>query len=436
MNARDLQALRPSELLAWLRAEKIERFHLVGDGSGGLRASHLALNGLAEAVAADKRDFQRHEGLFFQASQDSETLLGAFVHLTCRGQAAGGLRYWSYGRFLDVLQDGLRLSAGMTRKNALAGLWWGGGKGVLARDLDAPPLDGEARAALYREYGEFVTALKGCYVTAEDVGTGPDDMEQVYRATRYTTCIPPRLGGSGNPSAPTAMGVVAGIEAGLEHAGLGTLAGRTVAVQGLGHVAQPLIEGLFERGAARVVATDIDRGLVDEARLLFVDRPLVARRVERDDLSIFSEAVDVFAPCATGAILNSRTIPLLKARVVCGAANNQLEDPVRDDEALKARGIAYVPDFLTNRMGIVNCADEGLGTLAEDPLFERHLGRDWEHSIHRLTLQVLGGGQAPGQAATALADRLAQEVNPVTGHRGRQIIAGLEAERWFEAAGR
>lgn len=436
MNARQLQALRPGELIAWLRAEKIDRFHLAGDGAGGLQASHLALQPLAEAVAADRRDFQAHEGLFFQASRSSDTLLGAFVHRTCRGQAAGGLRYWGYGRFDEVLSDGLRLAAGMTRKNALAGLWWGGGKGILARDAGAPPLEGEARAELYREYGEFVTALRGCYVTAEDVGTGPEDMAQVFRTTRHVTCVPPALGGSGNPSGPTARGVLAGIEAGLEHLGLGPVAGRSVAVQGLGHVAQPLIEGLFARGAARVMATDIDRGLVDEARLRFVDRPLVARRVELDDLSIFSEAVDVFAPCATGAILNPTTIPLLKAKLVCGAANNQLEDPVRDDEALKARGIAYAPDFLVNRMGIVNCADEGAGWLPVDPLVERHLGRDWEHSIHRLTLAVLAGPQAPGQAATELADRLSLENHPIAGHRGWKIVEGLVADRWFEDAGR
>jgi glutamate dehydrogenase/leucine dehydrogenase len=143
---------------------------------------------------------------------------------------------------------------------------------------------------------------------------------------------------------------------------------------------------------------------------------------------------DIFAPCATGAVIGPRTIPMLRAKVVCGTANNQLEDPDRDDAALAERGITYVPDFLTNRMGIVNCADEAAGRVPNDPLVERHLGRDWEHSIHRMTLEVLGraasSGTPPGAIAVALADELSLRPHPIFGHRGYEIIHSLVAEGW------
>lgn len=427
-------ALSPSTFMQRMRDHDIRRFHFVLDDQGQLQASHPVLQDMADELAANQRDFQQHEGMFFQLSRTGDTLLAAFIHRTCRGQAAGGLRYWGYSSMSDVLSDGLRLAAGMTRKIALAGLWWGGGKGILARDVDAAPLSGTERISLYREYGELISALKGCYYTAEDVGTGPDDMAEVFSRTRFVTCIPPDRGGSGNPSAPTARGVVAGMIAALEDLGMGTLKDKSIAVQGLGHVAQPMIEELLSRGVGRVVATDIDPVLVKKMSLHHAGSPFKASCVSRDDLGIFSSEVDILAPCATGAILNRQTIPMLGCRIVCGAANNQLEDPVGDDNALLERGITYVPDFLTNRMGIVNCADEGAGYVDHDPLVERHLDRDWVHSIHRTTLDVLqrsrDTGIPPGQVATRMADELALEEHPIIGHRAQQIIRDLAAAPW------
>ena len=426
----------PQQLVRFLQARGIRRFHLVYDPARRrVVPSHECLQPLADFISDDRRDFLEHEGAFFQVAATGATLQGAFVHRTRRGAAAGGVRYWHYSTVEAYLRDGLRLAAGMTRKNALAGLWWGGGKGVMVRDPSAAPEDPAARAALYREYGALMTALRGCYVTAEDVGTSVSDMANVFAATRFSTCIPPELGGSGNPSGPTARGVVCGIEAALDVLEQGGVAGKTIAVQGMGHVGEPLIELLLEAGAARVLACDIDARRVAELAQRFAGRPLQARTVTEGDTAFSSVPCDVLSPCATGGTLNARTIPTLRARIVCGAANNQLEDP-SDGRRLHERGIVYVPDFLTNRMGIVTCADEQAGYVPNDERIERHLGRTWEHSIFAMARTVLRRAreldEPSSDIATAMADELSEELHPLYGHRGRQIIDGLLADRWFE----
>ncbi|UCD23098.1 MAG: Glu/Leu/Phe/Val dehydrogenase [Gemmatimonadota bacterium] len=435
--SRELLQLSPQEFVRFLSDHGITRFHLVYDAaSGAMAASHPELQPLADFVVADERDFMEHEGAFFQVSRKYDTLQGAFVHRSRRGAAAGGVRYWIYDTVEGYLRDGLRLSVGMTMKNALAGLWWGGGKGVMARNPEVDRDDPEARATLYREYGELMTRIKGCYVTAEDVGTSVDDMAQIFSRTRFTTCIPPALGGSGNPSVPTARGVIAGMEAALEFRGEGTLSGKTVAVQGMGHVGEPLIGYLFDKGVARVIGSDIDEELIARVQQAFSGENLEARFVELDDLSILAAECDIVSPCATGATLNPQSIRSINARIVCGAANNQLEDATRDDRALAKRDITYVPDFLTNRMGIVTCADEGAGYVTDDPMIERHLARDWEYSIYNMTLKVLetsrSTGDPPGTVALDMANALSLETNPIYGHRGQQIIESLVVDRWYE----
>jgi len=429
--------ISPQQFVRFLKEHGISRFHLVYDAaSRTMSASHAELQPLADFVSGDPRDFMEHECAFFQVSRRYDTLQGAFVHRTRRGAAAGGVRYWMYDTVEDYLRDGLRLAVGMTMKNALAGLWWGGGKGVMARNPEVGRDDPEARASLYQEYGEFMTRLKGCYVTAEDVGTSVDDMAQIFSRTRFTTCIPPALGGSGNPSVPTARGVICGMEAALEYLGAGTLEGKTVAVQGMGHVGEPLIGYLFDKGVAKVIGSDVDPQVIERMEAMFTSRNLEARLVERDDLSILAAECDVVSPCATGATLNARSIPTIKARVVCGAANNQLEDAERDDEALRDRGITYVPDFLTNRMGIVTCADEGAGYVTNDPMIERHLTQDWDYSIFNTAIKVLetsrSTGEPPGRVALDMANELSMQTNPIYGHRGQQIIDSLVADRWYE----
>ncbi|RKO83205.1 hypothetical protein BDK51DRAFT_38142 [Blyttiomyces helicus] len=150
------------------------------------------------------------------------------------------------------------------------------------------------------------------------------------------------------------------------------------------------------------------------------------RIVDKSDLSILFSDVDAVCPCATGGILTPDTIPQIKAKIVCGAANNQLRDLKNDDKLLRDRGIVYLPDFLVNRMGIVNCADEHMGTIDNDPKLELHLGRDWDNSIYNLSLSVLNEAKATGRTtqeiAIAIAEKKSREVNPLYGHRGQQII--------------
>jgi glutamate dehydrogenase/leucine dehydrogenase len=189
---------------------------------------------------------------------------------------------------------------------------------------------------------------------------------------------------------------------------------------------------------AKVVACDVDPDLVGRRERELAGANLEARAVDLGDTSLFEADCDIFSPNATGAVLNPVTIPLLRAKIVCGASNNQLEDTDRDDAALAGRGITYVPDFLTNRMGIVNCADEQNGYVRDDPDFERHLGREWAHSIFRMATEVLGEarerGEPTAKVAVRMADRLSMEEHPLAGHRGRRIINSLVADRWHEDA--
>lgn len=432
-----IQDLSPAALCDLLAREGIRRFFLVWDSdSERVIASHPRVEPLARLFEGDRRDFDRHEGVFVQIAPDTGVLQAVFVHRTCRGQGAGGVRFWRYNTVEELLRDGLRLARGMTHKNALAGLWWGGGKGVMARATGGAE-DPGARRRIYEEYGEMLTSLQGAYVTAEDVGTSVEDMSAVFSRTRFTTCIPPSLGGSGNPSTPTARGVVRGMEAALAHLGRGSLAGKTVAVQGLGHVGEPLIGFLRDKGVARVVGSDIDPARGDDLRRKFPAADgweLEVRTVERGDNSILAEPADIVAPCATGAILGPRTISAIQAPIVCGAANNQLEDPERDDQLLQERGILYMPDFLVNRMGIVNCADEQYGYLAEDPRVEAHLGDEWDNSVYNLSLAVLDEakrtGKTTARVALDLAERRSFDLHPVWGHRGAAIIKSLVENGW------
>jgi glutamate dehydrogenase/leucine dehydrogenase len=337
----------------------------------------------------------------------------------------------------EYLRDGLRLAKGMTHKNALAGLWWGGGKGVMAHNPSVDKFDADIRGALYQEFGEMMTSLQGCYVTAEDVGTHVADMANVFSKTRFTTCIPPSLGGSGNPSVPTARGVVCGMEAALEFLGEQGLEGKTIAVQGMGNVGAPLIKFVFEKNVRKVIACDINQTLAERLTKEFAGKNFEAKVVPLCDHNFFATECDILSPCATGAVLNPKSIPLIKAKVVCGAANNQLEDHVRDDAALFQRGIVYVPDFLTNRMGIVTCANEQYGYVNNDPAIEQHLNREWEFSIHQVALKVLKEAKAknvpPSSVALKMADELSFVPHPLFGHRGQEIIDSLVANKWEQS---
>ena len=281
---------------------------------------------------------------------DKSTGLKAIVaiHDSRLGPALGGCRFIEYDTDEAAYIDALRLARGMTYKAALAGLAHGGGKSVIIR-----PKQRFDRVALFRAFGRFIENLRGHYITAEDSGTGLEDMEIIRTQTKHVTGIDPTHGGSGDPSPFTALGVRRGIEAAVKFKlGRNSLEGVHVAVQGVGHVGYYLCKELHAAGAKLTVA-DVDKLKSERAQ-----REFGASVVEIGDVA--KVHCDVFAPCALGAGLNDDTIPHLHARIVAGAANNQLAEPRHGDD-LHARGILYAPDYAINAGGLVNVAQEVKG---------------------------------------------------------------------------
>ncbi|HEY5943943.1 MAG TPA: Glu/Leu/Phe/Val dehydrogenase [Kofleriaceae bacterium] len=281
---------------------------------------------------------------------DKSTHLQAIVaiHDSRLGPALGGCRFIEYDTDEDAIIDALRLARGMTYKAALAGLAHGGGKSVIIR-----PKRHFDRVALFRAFGRFIEDLRGHYITAEDSGTGLEDMEIIRTQTKWVTGIDPSHGGSGDPSPFTALGVRRGIEACVKFKlGKDDLKGVHVAVQGVGHVGYHLCKELHGAGAKLTVA-DVDKLKSERAQREFGAAVTTIDKVAAVDC-------DVFAPCALGAGLNDDTIPDLKAKIVAGAANNQLAEPRHGDD-LHARGILYAPDYAINAGGLVNVAQEVKG---------------------------------------------------------------------------
>jgi glutamate dehydrogenase/leucine dehydrogenase len=274
-------------------------------------------------------------------------------------------------------------------------------------------------------------------VTAEDVGTTPEDMAEIYKATRFVACAPESVGGSGNPSPATARGVVCAMEGALAHLGLGDLSGKRIAMQGVGNVGSHMIPLLLARGVERVVAAEVSALACRRLEERFVDGRLSVRRVDARDQTILSEPCDVLAPNALGGVLNPGSIARLSTRIVCGAANNQLLDQQRDAVLLAERGITYVPDFVANRMGIVNCANEQYGSIEGDPAISRHYDPAWDGSVYRVTRSVLERAESTGvtstEAANQLADELADEPHPIFGHRTLDVVRALISAGWASA---
>jgi leucine dehydrogenase len=271
------------------------------------------------------------------------------IHSTVLGPALGGTRLWSYATEDEALTDALRLSEGMTYKAAAAGVPFGGGKSVVI--ADPRNID---RAALFRAHGRAVERLGGRYITSVDIGTSPDDMRYVREETTHVGGLPTTVG---DPSPATAHGVHRAIEAALLHVmGSADLAGRTVAIQGCGHVGYHLARMLHGAGA-RLVASD-----TNDERAARVAREFGAEILPSD--AIHTAHVDVFAPCAFGGGLSSATIPALRCAVVAGAANNQLLTEA-DGALLERHGIAYAPDFIANAGGLIYLCQEVAGWSAE-----------------------------------------------------------------------
>lgn len=269
------------------------------------------------------------------------------IHNTARGPAFGGCRMWHYPDELAAERDALRLAAGMSLKNALADLPFGGGKAVIMAPTGACD-----RQALFAAFGRLVESLQGRYITAEDVGVTTGDMRAVSEGTHHVSGLPRDGAFGGDPSPMTAWGVFISIDEAVRSLGRNGLDGTTVAVQGLGAVGSVLCELLHNAGCKLVVAD------VNPDRVARMQQRFGAEASHVDDIAAAS--VEVFAPCALGAVLDSRSIPRLRAKIVAGAANNQLATAM-DGEVLHERGILYLPDFLVNAGGIISVAREFLG---------------------------------------------------------------------------
>ena len=344
-----------------------------------------------------------HEQIVFCHNKDAGLKAIIAIHSTVLGPALGGTRMWNYATEQEALNDVLRLSRGMTYKNAVAGLNLGGGKAVIIGDASK-----DKSEALFRAFGQFVESLGGRYITAEDVGIDVNDMEYVYRETEYVTGVHQVHGGSGDPSPFTAYGTLQGLMATLNKKfGNEEVGNYSNAVQGLGHVGMEFVKLLKERGA-KIFVTDINPKLVAKA----VD-DFGAEAVGLDE--IYDVAADVYSPCALGGTLNENTIDRIKAKVICGAANNQLATNAIGDE-LTRRGVLYAPDYAVNAGGVMNVALELDGYNRERAM---RMMRTIYHNLTRIYEIAERDGIPTYQAADRMAEERIEKIGKLKLSMGR-----------------
>lgn len=349
----------------------------------------LSASDLKQNPVFGQASFDGHEQIVFCNDEDTGLKAIIGIHNTVLGPALGGTRMWSYNSEWDALNDVLRLSRGMTYKSAITGLNLGGGKAVIIGDAKTQKND-----QLMRKFGAFVHSLSGRYITAEDVGMETRDMDIIREVTPHVTGISESKGGSGNPSPVTAYGVYMGMKAAAKYKfGTEDLAGKKVLVQGVGHVGETLVQHISEEGA-QVIINDIN-----EERLAQLAEKYNAKVVLGND--IYGLDVDIYAPCALGATINDTTIRQLQAKVVAGAANNQLADELKHGKILQEKGIAYAPDFLINAGGIINVYAELEGYGKQESLRKTE-------NIFNTTLEIFDKAEKEGISTHRAAFSIAQ----------------------------
>jgi leucine dehydrogenase len=325
-----------------------------------------------------------HEQVSYMYDPDSGYRGIIAIHNTTLGPALGGTRFWNYESEEEALIDVLRLSRGMTYKAAVAGLDLGGGKSVILGDNKTADREG-----IFHAHGKHVELMRGRYITAEDVGTSTQDMDYVRQETNYVVGLEDR---SGDPSPVTAFGVYRGMKACAQFKYEDeSLAGKTVAVQGIGHVGYYLCKYLSEEGAT-IIVSDIDQEKVDRVVKEFGAKPI-------GEKEIYAADSDIFAPCALGAVINDDTIDALKVDIIAGGANNQLAED-RHGDALDARGIIYAPDYVVNGGGLINVNAELAGWTMEQ-------AHDKAGEIRDTVLHVLEIARDEGIPSYKAARRLA-----------------------------
>ncbi|MEC7949535.1 MAG: Glu/Leu/Phe/Val dehydrogenase [Myxococcota bacterium] len=330
-----------------------------------------------------------HEQLVFCRNDEVGLRAIIGIHSTALGPSLGGCRLYNYASEEDAVRDVLRLSRGMTYKAAVAGVDLGGGKSVIIGDPNAIKSE-----ELFRAFGRHIESLRGRYITAEDMNTTVEDMNHIGRETAWVTGAATYQGGSGDPSPVTAWGVFHGVRACLEVAfGSPDVAGRTVAIQGVGSVGYHLARYLHE-GGAKLVVTDISER--NRARAV---EEFGATIVDGDDF--YAMPCDVLAPCAIGGVINRATIPLIQAPIIAGAANNQLDDEESDGAALEERGIIYAPDYVINAGGLINVYAELKGLPSEKAMADAA-------SIFDTVKRIINLARAEGITTTAASNRVAE----------------------------
>jgi leucine dehydrogenase len=335
-----------------------------------------------------------HEDLVLHRGRRSGRYVIVAIHSTALGPALGGVRLWHYPATIDGVRDALRLARGMTLKAAAAGLELGGGKGVICGPERAPT--GHERRDLLLDFGDVVESLEGRYITAEDVGISPPDLVEIRERTAHVTGLPAEQGGSGDPSPFTAIGVEAAMRASARaHFGSPELAGRRIVIAGLGHVGEKLARGLVRHGA-EVAVSDIDPRKREIAMELGAEWIPPAEELVAE--------CDILAPCALGGAIDAANLPLLRCEVICGCANNQLDDDGLASE-LAGRGILYAPDFVVNAGGLIHVYREIRGYSEERA---RELALGIEENLDAIFEAATDHSVTPLKAAREVAlERLA-----------------------------
>ena len=304
---------------------------------------------LSQVSIFDQIGQNDHQNVIFCHDKDTGLKAIIAIHDTTLGPAIGGTRMWAYKNEEEALEDVLRLSRGMTYKASISGINCGGGSAVIIGDSRS-----QKSEALMRRYGRFIKNLNGEFITGEDLGTSPRDMEFIHMETRHVVGIPEFLGGSGDTAPITAFGVYMGMKASAKELwGNDSLAGKAVVVQGVGHVGEALVKLLREE-SAKVYISDLN-----DERLLSVSKKYAAKAMPNNH--IYDLDIDIYAPCAFGATLNSENINRLKCAIIAGSANNQLENEDVHGQQIFDKGILYAPDFLINAGGLINAYSEIAG---------------------------------------------------------------------------
>jgi leucine dehydrogenase len=358
----------------------------------------MTLSQFDEQSVFSKLEKCGHQEVIYCSDPDTGLRAIIAIHDTTLGPALGGTRMFAYKTETEALNDVLRLSRSMTYKAAITGLNLGGGKAVIIGDSRLHKSE-----AMMRRFGRFIENLNGSFITAEDIGMSPKDMEYIRMETKHVTGIPESIGGSGDPSPVTARGVFMGIKASVkEFFGNDSLAGKSVAVQGIGHVGETLV-GLLRNENAKVYVSDIN-----EERLGQIAQKYGAEAISTNKL--FDLDIDIYSPCALGATVNTETINRLKCSIIAGSANNQLADEEVHGKMLLEKGILYAPDYLINAGGLINCYSEIAG-------FNKKKTLQMTENIYEATRRVLKKSKEENiptnEAANRIAERRIEDIRKI-----------------------